>query len=395
MKKRYWVYILIATFLIGYLYTGLIYSGLWAKLEQGFGTISVFGYFLWFIFAFYFTLTLHELGHFLAFYFQGVKLRAIYLTVFVFYKNKSGWRFKVKPKLWVLFGGLVVPEIGEVNSDEEFDKLKDKFARSLMAAPIVTISLLFLTWVGFGCALAFSQNEALIGILAINSIYVTLLSALYIYTFTISNQMFYGDFIAYKKIKKDAVFQLITINQYRMFSLDESSETTNFLWNKTKECLTSITLTPSIFHCALLDSYLDGVINQGEKIDLVVDKKIRGLNIATYIRSEQGLSLAYEIAHYFYKLGEVQRAYQVFETINRRVSKKLDSKMRDYLRKRSSHLLHIKYYRSFLDNKENYYVGHAWIFDVLVDPYEMLKEYHQVLPFVKYVSAVDFEERRS
>ena len=118
MKKHKWIYIPIIVFLIGIIYTILIYNGIWFKLTSGLESLALIGYFLWFLFAFYFTLTLHELGHFLAFYFQKVKLRAIYLTIFVFYKNEKGWHFTIKPKLWILFGGLVVPDLGEIRNKE-------------------------------------------------------------------------------------------------------------------------------------------------------------------------------------------------------------------------------------------------------------------------------------
>ena len=391
MKKRYYLYILIATFFIAYFYTALIYSGHWFKMEQGFSSVSILGYFLWFIFAFYFTLTLHELGHFFAFHFQGVKLRALYLTIFVFYKNEKGWRFTVRPKLWVLFGGLVVPELGEIKSDKEFLILKEKFAKSLITAPVVTIVVLVLTLISFGFVLHYSQNTLLIGILALNSIYITLFSLLYIYTFTISNQMFYGDFVAYKKIKEDYVFQLATINQYVMFSLTESKDTTKFLWEKTRECLIDIKINSSDFHSTLLLNYLEGVINLAYDLDATIDKKIRKLNIRAYTKSEQGLLLLYEICNYFYKIKEVEKAYQMFERIDKSVSPKLDSKMVLYFKRRSSHQLHIEYFYEFLKNEANYHIGHAWIFDVLVDPYEMLKAQNEVLPFVEYVCEVNLE----
>ena len=149
MKKRRWIYLPIIVFLIGCIYTILIYNGIWFKLTSGLKSLSLIGYLLWFIFAFYFTLTLHELGHFLAFYFQKVKLRAIYLTIFVFYKNEKGWHFTIKPKLWILFGGLVVPDLGEIRNEEEYKSLSSKFSKSLIAAPIVTISLLVITLITF------------------------------------------------------------------------------------------------------------------------------------------------------------------------------------------------------------------------------------------------------
>src|SRR5690554_1605505 len=161
---------------------------------------------MWFVYGllvFYITLIFHELGHFIAFKVQKIKLRALYITIFVFYKTKEGWRFTIKPKLWVLFGGLVVPDLELIEDDKTYHEIAKKFAISLITAPIVTISLLGFTIIMFILTVIFSTNSLWIGTISIMTFYVILLSALYIYTFKLSNQNFYGDFVAYKKMKDD------------------------------------------------------------------------------------------------------------------------------------------------------------------------------------------------
>jgi hypothetical protein len=392
MKKRGWLYFLIFAFILGYIYTALVYNGIWFKFTDGLKTIHFLLYFVWFFVAFFLSLTLHELGHFFAFLFQGIKLRALYITVFVFHKTNKGWRFTIKPKLWVLLGGLVVPDLGEIKSDDDLEKVHKKFANSLVVAPIVTCVFLFIVILTFILSLIYSQSDNWIGFISIFTIYTILLSSLYIYSFTLSNPMFYGDFVAYKKMKEDPVFQLAQISQYTMFSLKDSNETNTYLWEKTRDTLKTIPLKNSIFHIMLLTNYLDGIIRSDQEIDLQIDKKIQHLSISHYMRNEQGLMLAYDLCYYHYKQKNVAKAYQLFDEIQRRISKKLDPKLTTYYKKKSMHIMHIEYQDEFLEQIDNYYVGNSWIFESLMDPYEALKEYHEKLPFIEYSLPVKFEE---
>jgi len=393
MKKFKWLFLAIFVFVIGCFYTTLIYTGIWFKLTSGLRSLSFFGYFLWFIFAFYFTLTLHELGHFIAFYVQKVKLRALYLTIFVFYKNEKGWHFTVKPKLWVLFGGLVVPDLGEIRNEEEYKILSNKFRKSLIAAPIVTISVMALGIIVFVISMIFSQHVHLNGILTINALYITLISILYIYTFKLSNHMFYGDFVAYKKMKEDPVFELAQINQYTMFSSIDSRDTIRFMWEKSKETIKTLPLSTSIFYLMIITNYIDGLLKSDYDFNLEIEDKLRHLNLNALCKSEQGLNLAYDLCFYDYKKGHVEQAYQRFDRIQNKIGKKLDEKMVLYLKNKTLHIMHREDHTEFLSKKENLYIGQSWIFDALIDPYEMLFAYHQQLPYVEYSCPVVFEEK--
>ncbi len=392
MKKRRWAYALIAVFLIGCFYTTLIYNGIWFKLTSGLGSLSIFGYFLWFIFAFYFTLTLHELGHFIAFQIQKVKLRAIYLTIFVFYKDSKRWHFTIKPKLWILFGGLVVPDLGEIKNEEDYKSLSAKFSKSLIAAPIITISVLVIVLVTFVLLMIFGTHTHFNGIFTINTLYITLLSLFYIYTFKLSNQMFYGDFVAYKKMKTDEIFELAEINQYTMFSMEESEETIKFLWEKSQTAIKNKPLTTTMFYILILTNYLDGIIKMDYKSDGVIETKLKGLNISALSRTEHGLSLAYDLCIYDYKKGLIEQAFNRFNLIQRKTGKKLDEKMTLYLRNKTAHIIHYEDHSQFLSEKENLYIGSAWIFEVLIDPYEMLEAYHEPLTYQEYSCPVVFEK---
>ena len=139
MKKMKLIYYLIIAFVWGYLFTAMVYNGMWSNFLIGLRALKWWIYPLGFMASFILSLTIHELGHFFTFLFQGVKLRALYILIFVFYKSARGWRMTVRPKLWVLLGGLVVPDIDDITDDKRYDEIIRKFAIALIAAPIVTI----------------------------------------------------------------------------------------------------------------------------------------------------------------------------------------------------------------------------------------------------------------
>jgi membrane-associated protease RseP (regulator of RpoE activity) len=390
LKKYKIIFLLLSSFIIGFIFVLLVYAGIWSKFTQSLASIHFIFYLLLFLLTFYLTLTLHELGHFLSFYFQKVNLRAIYLTIFIFYKTKSGWKFRIKPKLWFLLGGLVVPDLGLIKNDDDYENISKKFANSLIFAPIVTISFLVLMIITFVITLAYSNNFELIGVITIVTFYTILLSTLYIYSFSLSNQMFYGDFIAYKKMKSDPIFRLAQITQYQMFSLNDLDDENNlYIFNKIRLALRDITITQNLFHTMLLIHYLDGVVRKNYPIDLNIDIKLRRLNVRPYLKKEEGLTLAYDLSNYFYKIKDVQKAYQMFELINQMKYDKLDQKMVEYYRRKNMHIMHIEYQDEFLSHKENIYVGSNFIFEAFIDPFEDIDQYHEKLEFVCYQTIVD------
>jgi hypothetical protein len=385
------IYFLIFAFFLGFFYTLLVYQGIWHKITTGLKDIPLWAYPLWILFSFYITLTLHELGHFFSFVIQKVKIRAIYITIFIFHKTNKGWRLSINPKLWILFGGLVVPELGEIKDEETYQKKLKAFANSLITAPIVTIVFLVLAVISTILLAIFSSNEALIGIFVLNMIFIALLSTIYIYTFKLSNPLFYGDFVAYKHMKTNHVFQHVQLSQYTIFSLQESKETDAFLFAKTKEILNELTISNTLFHTLLLTQYIENKIASDEPIDEIIDQKLKKLNISSYLRNEHGFMLANDLAFYFYKYKNVEKACQIILQVYAKEYPKLNEKLVKYMRNKSFHLLHLEDQSSFLAIKDNIYIGAIWIFDRLIDPYENIELQHQRLPYVPYVCEVNLE----
>lgn len=385
------LYFFIFAFFLGFFYTLLVYQGIWSKISQGLSLIPLWAYPLWLLFSFYLTLTLHELGHFFAFLFQNIKIRALYITMFIFYRDQKGWKFSINPKLWALAGGLVVPDLGEMNDEETYQKTVKSFAISLWVAPIVTIAFLIISIISTLLITIFSSNNTLIGIFIINTVFVSLLSTLYIYSFKLSNPMFYGDLVAYKKMKEDPVFQLIQVSQYTLFSLHESKLTNDFLFKKIEETIKQTVLNHTLFHTLLLTQYIEDILVNKYPIDPQIDHKLRHLNIQPYLRNEQGFMLVNDLIYFHYVNKDVALAYHLLNQTYSQTYPKLNEKLFNYMRKKTYHLVHLEDNQAFLDNKDNLYLGIIWIFDRLIDPYAYLSESHEPLPYTPYVCEINLE----
>lgn len=385
------LYFFIFAFFLGFFYTLLVYQGIWSKISQSLSLIPLWAYPLWLLFSFYLTLTLHELGHFFAFLFQNIKIRALYITMFIFYRDQKGWKFSINPKLWALAGGLVVPDLGEMNDEETYQKTVKSFAISLWVAPIVTIAFLIISIISTLLITIFSSNNTLIGIFIINTVFVSLLSTLYIYSFKLSNPMFYGDLVAYKKMKEDPVFQLIQVSQYTLFSLHESKSTNDFLFKKIEETIKQTVLNHTLFHTLLLTQYIEDILVNKYPIDPQIDHKLRHLNIQPYLRNEQGFMLVNDLIYFHYVNKDVALAYHLLNQTYSQTYPKLNEKLFNYMRKKTYHLVHLEDNQAFLDNKDNLYLGIIWIFDRLIDPYAYLSESHEPLPYTPYVCEINLE----
>lgn len=381
---------ILISLIIGFFMAFSVYQGYTEKIASGLRTYSFIGVLFLFILVFYVTLTLHELGHFLAFYFQGIKLRAIYLTMFVFHKTEKGWRFMIQPRLWVLFGGLVVPDLEPITDEESYRKTVNRFSKALLAAPIVTIAFALSVLMVFIVTLLLPVDPLWMGTMVYVTLFTVLLSALYTYTFFLSNNVFFGDIIAYRKMKEDTLFQLIEINQYMMFSLHEQSEGEDFLFKKIKQELSETKLTYSVFHGLLINLYIEGVMYGNQEPVEALDRKIRNRNVRPYLRNEQGIETAHALACYRYFQKDVAKAYAILDHIRKGTGKHIPDKLKDYLVKRSEHIMHVKDHATYLSDRENVHIGQFWIFESLIDPYEQLAKLHEPLPFVEYASPIDY-----
>ncbi len=392
MKKFKIALSLYGFLILGFTYSALAYLDMLDPLYMGLSMLPWWSYLLLGLIAFYFTLAIHELTHLITFKYCGVSIRALYLTIFVFYKTDKGWRFRINPKLWVLFGGLVIPDLEKIDSHSKYQKTKDAFAKSLLAAPITTISFMILAFFTILTFLTFSTHHISIAIIFVFNMIAILLSVIYIRTFSIHTDTVYGDIIAHQKMKEDSWFELAQISQYQMFSLNDLGFN-KFLFDRSKYLLETLDKPRlNIFKTMILMNYFEGVNYYGQEPSLKLASLIDKLNARSFKRDENGLMAAYELATYQYHVGQVDKSYRIYETIQKMNYKNIDERLLTYLKKRFEDVTHIEYHDTYLSDLKNVYTDYLWIFDKIVDPYEDIKVKHRRQPFMTYETVVQMRE---
>jgi len=383
---------MVIAFIIGYFHSQLIYLGIMEKWGFAVREVPFYAYFLLLILSFYITLIMHEMAHFLAFLFLGIRLRALYLTMFVFVKINHRWTFKIKPKLWVLFGGLVVPDLPKIHNLKEYENIRKIFRKSLIAAPMATISFaIFIVFLA-SFNILFGANTVWIGYLFIYSIFNTIWSIVYYLTFGLHTETLYGDFVAYKNMKKDDGFALSQIVQYQMFSSIEDLKTDRYLLSMLEEKIKETQLNFSLFHQMLTIQYLEGLLILERKASHEIIDKIHHYSKRMPIRDEHSLILAHQIVLFFYQHREIEKAYEMLANIDKKTKhSKMLEKMRMYYHNKTEHVTHINDHQTFLEDDENIYIGQMWIFDAIIDPYMNERQSHKKLPYHPWVCPVHLE----
>jgi len=393
MKRiKKWSIALVVSFIFGFVLSFFMDQGITTLFFSSLKEIPWYVYILGFILVFYLTLTIHELGHLISFKVQGVKIRALYLTIFVFVKENEKLKFKIHPKLWVLFGGLVIPDLAKIESKEDYENTVKIFRNALISAPITTIIYMILSILAFLLSMIFMDASLLLGLIILHMIYVTLLSSLYIYTFKLNTQSLYGDVVAYRKMKEDPIFTFAQISQYTEFSSETSEKEKRFIFDMATDILSVAPKMNDFFIQHILLYYLEGIIKQDYPINAVVESKINQINMHAFVRNEEGLFAYHEIILHDYKLKNVEKAYDKYDKVSQLQRKKIDQQLTIYLNHKTAHQIHLKDHQQFLENKQNIYIGDHWIFEPVIDPYQAYLEDLNKLPFVVYACEVALQE---
>lgn len=371
MKKV--LYYLLFCFIAGIIFTLIAHTGLWANLKDGLKLIPFWAYVLLFIGVFYITLTAHELGHLLSFVISGVQIRALYITAFIFYKKEEGWRFTVKPKMFKLLGGIVFPNLPEVTSDEDYNSLVKKFSNALRDGPLATFVFLIVIAVSFLSIFIWSWNPKLIGYSFIIFIFSLFFSILYLLSSKVSAKNLYGDFVAHEKMKNDELFQLTIINQYLSFSLNVGDGTFMYLSSRVKEIIKITNFSYSDLHImSIYQAYLIYFIEGHIGFDIEVDKKLLTINHNRLLTKDDYLGLTFYLAYYFYETNNLNKAYQIIESLYNHLNSKEDDYY-DYLKS------YIDWTFNFSDEEfnrdyEHYGDDQYWIYDIIYIDREIVKK---------------------
>lgn len=378
-KKKINIYlkVILLALAVGFLHAFMYHVGMIEKLRLAFITIKWYMYFIYFFLTFLMTLTIHELGHLVSFVIQGIHIRALHIFIFVFYKNNNQrWKFKVDFKLIKMLGGLVVPDLGKIATEETYQDVVLKFKRALIAGPNTTKWFLYLYSVIAIILFVFTNNHVFNGILMINGLFVVLLSLLYLKASKLHTDQFYGDYVAFDQMGKDAFFTFSQIDQYLEFSSIKEEETQHFLYLKAKDLIEKYPYQNSIFINATYQSFFE-YQHEKENSNTLIHEKIIKISKMHLINSMQ-IDLMLSCLFYFYSnmcIDDFYRLFLIFESLKDRPEYRF---YYDF----GLHKLNFENRKDILMSQRSHIDDVYWIFASIVDLKERFEKIIEPLDFV-------------
>lgn len=339
-KHKILIFLLICL-IIGFLTAPLFHSGYIGAWLNTFTYVAWYWHILLFLGILFSALALHELTHFITFLMMGYQNDMIIIFMFLFYKDNDTWHVKIKPKLLILGGGLVWPNLGSINNQTDFNKARKAMQTSLLSAPLFT---LISGVIPFLLSFIFYRT-----FLVPVSVYLFVISMFYTYLSSLEANEIVGDFKAYKRVKRDDDFSFLILLQYTKLSDYQLDYMKTYLENNTH--YNKYTRT----YFAYL---LEHNIHQDE-IDLCLYEKTMALIENSYmfeslLHHEEGIHLAQNILFFLYKSNHKDESLAYYQLFKRFIeNKKTKEIYKTYLIKQTAHLLKLSDESDYINDKNH------------------------------------------
>lgn len=382
--KKYLILITIAA-VLGFSFAFLKHNGYWFKLTSGLKLIKWYLYPLLIILYFFMGILIHELGHFFSFVFNKVKIRALYVLIFVLMRNENNkWTFKIYPKHIKLLGGIVVPNLGDIKNEEDLKRVRTAFSKALIAGPRTSIGYLIVLIITFILIWFLTNLNLLSALLFINVIITILMTILIVLSSKINTNEIYGDYVAYDKFVNDDRFALLQIIQYRSFSTIEDKKTNIFLYKYLTDFYNEKNFSYNFFDLVLSSNLLNFYLETKGYRNTAVNNLVNYYNINRLASSKHGLELAYLISAYYYKNKNAAKAYEVFNLIQINKNKYIDIEKQEFLFKEYEHMLNLNNNKKYFEENKSKIIEELFILAPIVNIEEMLEDMNKTLEFVEY-----------
>lgn len=310
----------------------------------------------------------HELGHGIGFTLNGLKMRALFITMFLFIKENKKWKFKIRPNNVTTIGGIAIPDLDVVKDENEFNRLQKSYANAIISGPI-TSTILLIGGLAISTSFIFLSSDIYLQSIFFSfAKYLTIISLFLLGTCFFKSEIAIGDFPAYKLCKKDGFFVAIQLYQYALFSSDPNkirSENKylkevilNGLSQKLQDKDTSI-FTLNILDTLIIE-YLSGVSKDLPKvvedyIDFLIDNKEWMSRLKNY---EVSQTLRFHIIRLLY-INEKNReeSTKLYEELKNDVNMK--KTFIKYFIKQTDHLFGYADNSNYLKDKNNIVISSA------------------------------------
>lgn len=304
---------------------------------------------------------IHELGHFISFVRNGIKMRALFITIFLIIYENHKWRLKIRPNNITAFGGIAIPEVMPVKDEEQFKRLQQAYARAILAGPITSI----IAWLVLSLAIVpmiiLGQNIYINSILIIFMLSITGTTLLIIIASLLKNEIAVGDFPAYSLAKNDRFFLAMQLYQYVLFSSNpETNRRKNTflkgiicegLVEKLKKEDTHI-FTVNIIDAFLVE-YLAGFSELPKVVSDYIDFFLKNPELIRQSKASEAVQLLrFHIIGWLYRDENTRdRAMGLYDEIMAEMGRK--TPVQKYLIKQIEHIMGIADNSKYLENINN------------------------------------------
>lgn len=346
---------------------GMIASGGF-KLPVEYTALPVYVNIAIIIFTYLFAVSAHELGHFISFIKNGIKMRALVVSIFLFIKENGRWRFKFGPNKITLIGGIAVPDLGVVKNEADFRRLQIAYSKAIIAGPLTSITLWIVVCIIIVPIILTVANIYLKSMLFTFLVSLTLTTIFLIVTSFFKSEIAVGDFPAYTLTKNDSFFTAMQLYQYAFLSSDPESTRRENKYLKDMICeglskklnIQDVNIYTLNIIDTLLVEYLAGV---SDKLPQTVSKYIAFLLDNPHLlksikESEITLLLRFHIIRLLYTNEDTkQKAKELFYELKGEI--KRVTPVSNYLIKQAEHFLGLADHSEYLKNKNNIRVSAA------------------------------------
>ena len=377
MKKKIltnnFLWVIIIGFFLGFFWVGLIHRGIFEIITDSITMVAWWMHILLVLAAFVLGITVHELGHLFSCIFNKIKVKAVYIVLFVFVKKKI-WTIKILPKFLLLLGGAVLPIIDNVTNDDEFEKIRYKVSKVIGSGPITSLVYMILVVLLLLVSLSLSWY-LLAGILFWFTIMTVLLTVIIFMASKVSYKGLYGDFVARSKILNDEIFAVDYL--YSSSILVENKTQEKFFWSKIVDILESHNFNQNIHTKNLTIVYLEGVLFEAKEESELIKNKMATKQYF-YNKNEEDMILNYLLALYFINTDSVKNQF-IIEKITQ-TKYEVDDKVKVYWQKLYNHLTLVEDNTEFLESKKNYYpTSTEWLYSpindkITIPTFELIKK---------------------
>jgi len=319
-----------------------------------------------FVLTYFLAVGLHELGHAISFSKNGIKMRALFITMFLFIKEDKKWKLKIRPNKVTAIGGIAIPDIGVVKDEIEFKKLQNAYSKAILAGPISSIALFIVGILISILVISLSSNVYVISGFYSFAKYLSVISLFLLFSCIFKSEVAVGDFPAYTLAKKDSFFVAMQLYQYAIVSSDykrvrsENKYLKEVLLNGLSEKLEN--KDTHIFTLNLIDTfiieYLAGMSNElptivKDYIEFLLDNPEWMTNLKNY---EVSNILRFHILRLIYS-EDIDKATKLYEDLKKHI--KQNNPVMKYYIKQTDDLFGYADNSSYLNDKNNIKISSA------------------------------------